>query len=129
MTGQKNSQSILHSSRFNLHPLLPVCRLGLATRGGTQLQADDVHYALHHGSLHAEGARRGFIVLLIIRYNAGPRGAEQEVFPVADSHGVPVVVYTCLRWGALLRRPPEDPAGSIVPPAPAWYRFVLQNPS
>ncbi len=232
MTGQKNSQSILHSSRFNLHPLLPVCRLGLATRGGTQLQADDVHYALdrginflnwcgvsdglrlaianlgsrrrdvivsvqfeartareaarelrhllqelhteyldvlsfyyveeqaeweqiigpggalefcrqaqrdgqvrllgltsHQRPLAAEAARSGFIDLLMIRYNASHRGAEQEVFPVTDSHGVPVVVYTCLRWGALLRKTPEDPAGFIVPPAPAWYRFVLQNPS
>ena len=33
------------------------------------------------------------------------------------------------RWGALLRPPPEDPPGFVVPPAPAWYRFALQSPS
>jgi predicted aldo/keto reductase-like oxidoreductase len=42
---------------------------------------------------------------------------------------MPVVVYTCLRWGALLRPTPDDPPGFAVPPAPAWYRFVLQSPS
>src|SRR5256885_2247824 len=34
-----------------------------------------------------------------------------------------------LRGGGLLRPPPDDPPGFAVPPAPAWYRWVLQNPS
>jgi predicted aldo/keto reductase-like oxidoreductase len=209
-----------------------VCRLGLATRGGTQLSADDVHYALERGinflnwcgvadglraaianlgamrrdvivcvqfeartareaadelrhlqsELHtdyldiltfyyveepaewqqvigsggaldfcrqaqrdgqvrllgltshqrrlaADAARSGLIDLLMIRYNASHRGAEKEIFPVTDSRGMPVVVYTCLRWGALLRKTPDDPPGFIVPRAPDWYRFALQNPS
>jgi predicted aldo/keto reductase-like oxidoreductase len=42
---------------------------------------------------------------------------------------MPVIVYTCLRWGALLQNTPDDPPGFIVPRAPEWYRFVLQNPS
>jgi hypothetical protein len=42
---------------------------------------------------------------------------------------MPVVVYTCLRWGALLRGTPDDPPGFVVPRAPAWYRFALQTPS
>jgi predicted aldo/keto reductase-like oxidoreductase len=41
---------------------------------------------------------------------------------------MPVIVYTCLRWGALLRGTPDDPPGFAVPPAPAWYRFALQSP-
>jgi hypothetical protein len=49
MEEQTNSQNFLHSSLFNLHPAMPVCRLGLATRGGTQLHADDVQYALDRG--------------------------------------------------------------------------------
>jgi aryl-alcohol dehydrogenase-like predicted oxidoreductase len=65
----------------------------------------------------------------MIRYNAAHRGAEREVFPVTDALGLPVIVYTALRWGALLRPTPEDPPGFVVPPAPAWYRWVLQNPS
>jgi aryl-alcohol dehydrogenase-like predicted oxidoreductase len=65
----------------------------------------------------------------MIRYNAAHRGAEKDVFPVTDELGLPVVVYTCLRWGALLRGTRDDPPGFVVPPAPAWYRFALQSPS
>ena len=39
------------------------------------------------------------------------------------------VAYTALRWGALLRRTPDDPQEFRVPSAPDWYRFVLQSPS
>jgi predicted aldo/keto reductase-like oxidoreductase len=83
----------------------------------------------HQRRLAAEVARRGLLDLLMIRYNAAHRGAETEVFPVTDARGLPVVVYTCLRWGALLRPTPDDPPGWIVPRAPAWYRFALQTPS
>jgi predicted aldo/keto reductase-like oxidoreductase len=48
---------------------------------------------------------------------------------VTDALGLPAIAYTALRWGALLRPTPEDPPGFVVPPAPAWYRWVLQNPS
>jgi aryl-alcohol dehydrogenase-like predicted oxidoreductase len=65
----------------------------------------------------------------MIRYNAAHRGAETEVFPVTTARGLPVVVYTCLRWGALMRPTPDDPPGFIVPRAPAWYRFAVQNPA
>ncbi len=65
----------------------------------------------------------------MVRYNAAHRGAETEVFPAAEAAGLPVVAYTALRWGGLLRPTPEDPPGFTPPPAPAWYRFVLQNPA
>lgn len=83
----------------------------------------------HQRRLAAEAARSGLLDLLMIRYNAAHRGAETEVFPITDALGMPVVVYTCLRWGALLRGTPDDPPGFAVPPAPAWYRFALQAPS
>jgi predicted aldo/keto reductase-like oxidoreductase len=83
----------------------------------------------HQRLLAAEMARSGLLDLLMVRYNAAHRGAETEVFPVTDALGLPVVVYTCLRWGALLRATPDDPPGFAVPPAPAWYRFALQSPS
>jgi predicted aldo/keto reductase-like oxidoreductase len=82
----------------------------------------------HQRPLAAEAARSGLLDLLMIRYNAAHRGAEREVFPVTDALGMPVVVYTCLRWGALLRGTPADPPGFVVPRAPAWYRFALQSP-
>jgi predicted aldo/keto reductase-like oxidoreductase len=83
----------------------------------------------HQRRLAAAAAESGLLNLLMIRYNAAHRGAEKEVFPVTDARRMPVVVYTCLRWGALLRATPDDPAGFVVPRAPWWYRFALQAPS
>jgi predicted aldo/keto reductase-like oxidoreductase len=83
----------------------------------------------HQRPLAARIAQTGLLDLLMIRYNAAHRGAETEVFPVTDALGMPVVVYTCLRWGALLRPTPDDSPGFAVPRAPAWYRFALQSPS
>src|SRR5262249_2825589 len=64
-----------------------------------------------------------------IRYNAAHRGAERDVFPVTTELQMPVIAYTAMRWGALLRSTPGDPTGFDVPPPAAWYRFVLQNPA
>jgi predicted aldo/keto reductase-like oxidoreductase len=83
----------------------------------------------HQRKLAASWAQSGLLDLLMIRYNAAHRGAEQDVFPITDALGLPVVVYTCLRWGALLQPTPDDPPGFVVPRAPAWYRFALQSPS
>jgi predicted aldo/keto reductase-like oxidoreductase len=83
----------------------------------------------HQRPLAAAAARSGHIDLLMIRYNASHRGAEEEIFHLTQARAMPVVVYTCLRWGALLQPTPDDPPGFIVPRAPAWYRFVLHNPT
>jgi predicted aldo/keto reductase-like oxidoreductase len=83
----------------------------------------------HQRPLAAQAAQSGLLDMLMIRYNAAHRGAEKEVFPVTSALAMPVVVYTCLRWGALLQATPDDPPHFAVPPAPAWYRFALQNPS
>jgi aryl-alcohol dehydrogenase-like predicted oxidoreductase len=83
----------------------------------------------HQRKLAAEMAKTGLLDAIMIRYNAAHRGAEQEVFPVTESVGVPVIAYTALRWGALLRPTPDDPAAFSVPAPPDWYRFVLQQPA
>ena len=83
----------------------------------------------HQRNLASEVARSGHLDALMIRYNASHRGAEREVFPVTEALGLPVIAYTALRWGALLRPTPDDPPGFVVPAAAAWYRFVLQDPS
>lgn len=83
----------------------------------------------HQRTLAAEIALRGEVDLLMIRYNAAHRGAETDVFPAAAVAGLPVVAYTGLRWGALLEPTPDDPPGFVVPPAPDWYRFLLQHPA
>ncbi len=67
--------------------------------------------------------------MLMLRYNAAHRGAERDVFPTTDPLHIPVVVYTCLRWGALMNPTPDDPSGFVPPPAREWYRFALANPS
>ncbi|MCZ6632415.1 MAG: aldo/keto reductase [bacterium] len=67
--------------------------------------------------------------MLMLRYNAAHRGAEQDVFPITDPIQIPVVVYTCLRWGALAKPTPQDPPGFTPPPPREWYRFCLANPS
>jgi aryl-alcohol dehydrogenase-like predicted oxidoreductase len=83
----------------------------------------------HQRPLAARMAESGLLDLIMVRYNAAHRGAEQDVFPVTQRLGLPVIAYTALRWGALLRGTPDDPPGFVVPRAPAWYRFVLQNPA
>jgi predicted aldo/keto reductase-like oxidoreductase len=83
----------------------------------------------HQRPLAAEVAQSGLLDLLMIRYNAAHRGAETEIFPVASARTMPVIAYTCLRWGALLKSTPNDPPGFVVPRARAWYRFTLQHPA
>jgi predicted aldo/keto reductase-like oxidoreductase len=83
----------------------------------------------HQRRLAAEMAKSGVLDTVMIRYNAAHRGAEQDVFPVTQPLRLPVIAYTALRWGALLRPTPDDPPGFAVPRPPAWYRFVLQQPA
>jgi predicted aldo/keto reductase-like oxidoreductase len=83
----------------------------------------------HQRKLAAEMAKSGLLDTVMIRYNAAHRGAERDLFPVTQPLGLPVIAYTALRWGAILRPTPDDPAGFSVPRPPAWYRFVLQHPA
>lgn len=69
------------------------------------------------------------IDLLMIRYNAAHRGAEEDVFPATRRREMPVVTFTGLRWRDLLAATPEDPPGFRPPPATECYRFCLANPS
>lgn len=82
----------------------------------------------HQRRFAAHIAESGQIDMLMVRYNAAHRGAESDVFPIAKRCGIPVVTYTALRWGALLRPTPDDPPGFKTVRAPDWYRFVLANP-
>jgi predicted aldo/keto reductase-like oxidoreductase len=82
----------------------------------------------HQRPLAVEIAATGLIDALMIRYNAAHRGAENDIFPTTDAQRIPVIAYTALRWGALLRPTPTDPPGFAPPLAAYWYRFVLQSP-
>ncbi len=83
----------------------------------------------HQRRLGAKWVESRKIDLLMIRYNAAHRGAEQDVFPVTDRLRIPVVTYTAQRWGALSKMTPDDPAGFDPPTASEWYRFALAHPS
>ena len=103
-----------------------LCYLQDAKRDGTVRR---IGVTSHQRKLAARMAESGLLDLVMIRYNAAHRGAELEVFPVTRRLGMPVIAYTALWWGALLRPTPDDPPGFAVPGASEWYRFVLQNPA
>jgi len=83
----------------------------------------------HQRSLAAQWADSGKLDQLMIRYNAAHRGAEREVFPIAQRMHIPVVTFTGLRWKALLHGTPDDPAGFSPPSAVDCYRFCLAHPA
>lgn len=76
------------------------------------------------GQLAAEGS----VNVLMLRYNAANRGAEQDIFPRLRDHQPGVISYTATCWTRLLRRPKSLPKDSRVPSAGDCYRFVLSNP-
>lgn len=81
----------------------------------------------HQRPLAARWAQTGLLDMLMIRYNAAHRGAGDDIFAVTSRRKIPVVTFTGLRWGALLKPTPEDPPG-YRPPTPAdCYRFCLAN--
>jgi len=63
--------------------------------------------------------------MLMIRYNAAHRGAEQEILATLDPARRPAIVaYTATRWGKLL-----EPAAGLGPMTPEeCYRFPLGHP-
>ena len=83
----------------------------------------------HQRHLVAEWIQSGHLDFAMVRYNAAHRGAEEDVFPVAEQCGVPIVAFTCQRWGALIQPTLQDPAGYSPLPAREWDRFVLAQPT
>ena len=77
----------------------------------------------------AELVREHNLDVLMMRYNAAHRGAEQEIFPYLAESNPGVVSYTATRWTMLLRRARRWPEDARVPTAGECYRFVLTNPN
>jgi aryl-alcohol dehydrogenase-like predicted oxidoreductase len=87
-----------------------------------------VGISCHDRSFAGHLAASGDLDVVMIRYNAAHRGAEQEVFPSTALHDVGVVSYTATRWTYLLRRPKGWPGSERIPTAGEAYRFVLSDP-
>jgi aryl-alcohol dehydrogenase-like predicted oxidoreductase len=77
------------------------------------------------GRLCEEGA----LDVIMMRYNAAHRGAEQDIFPYVEKHNPGIINYTATRWTFLLRRPRKWPKHGRIPTAGQCYRFVLSNPN
>ena len=69
----------------------------------------------------------GRVDVLMQRYNMAHRGVEEVVLPAAQAAGVPVVAFTCTRWGSLLEGH-RDWSGPL-PSAADCYAFALRNPA
>ncbi len=109
--------------------LAPDGALSYLSRQKEQGRVRLVGLTSHQRRLAASWAASGALDLLMIRYNAAHRGAEQDVFPVTQKRDMPVVGFTALRWGALLRPTPDDPPAFRPPTAPDCYRFCLAQPA
>ncbi len=81
----------------------------------------------HDRKFAGQIAAEGTLDMLMVRYNAAHRRAEQEIFPQLEAHHPFLVSYTATRWTRLVRRPRGYPKGERVPDAGLCYRFVLTN--
>lgn len=96
----------------------------LREEGKVRFVGMSCHDRVFAGQLAVEGA----LDVLMIRYNAAHRGAEQEIFPHLEHHDPGLISYTATRWRSLLKRPRTWPKDGRVPTAGLCYRFVLSNP-
>jgi aryl-alcohol dehydrogenase-like predicted oxidoreductase len=83
----------------------------------------------HHRPIFQQYAKDLRFEVLMVRYNAAHRGAEEQVFPFLQGHAGPkpgLVSYTATRWGTLIN-PRYTPPGMKTPTATDCYRFALSN--
>ncbi|MBV8887366.1 MAG: aldo/keto reductase [Chroococcidiopsidaceae cyanobacterium CP_BM_RX_35] len=81
----------------------------------------------HNREIALQLIEQGGWDVLMLRYNMAHRKAEEDVLPVAQAKGIPVVAFTCTRWGSLLKGHPQwhEPA----PTAAECYRYALHHPA
>ena len=82
----------------------------------------------HNRAAYQSHLDRNVFDLLMVRYNAAHRGAEEEVFPTLKGNVQPgVICYNSTRWGHLFD-PRWMPEGVKTPSPVDLYRYVLSNP-
>lgn len=87
-----------------------------------------VGISTHNRKFAGRLADQGALDVIMMRYNAAHRGAEQEIFPYLKKYNPGVVSFTATRWRYLTRRPRNWPKDEPIPTAVMSYRFVLSNP-
>lgn len=80
----------------------------------------------HNRTIALEMIERRACDVLMHRYNMAHRKAEGDVLPAAQKDGIPVVAFTCTRWGSLLKGHPNWKAEP--PTAADCYRYALHHP-
>ena len=79
----------------------------------------------HNRAIALELIKSGRCEVLMHRYNMAHRKAQKQVFPMAQQADIPVVAFTCTRWGQLLQGHPNW-QGEI-PTAADCYRYALHQ--
>lgn len=97
----------------------------LRQEGKVRAIAISSHNRKFAGQLVADGA----LDVLMARYNAAHRGAEEDIFPNLPAHQTGLVSYTATRWRFLIRRHKHWPKNRPIPTPGMCYRFVLSNPN
>ena len=82
---------------------------------------------VHSRDLAQELIEGGQVDILMHRYNMAHRGAEERVLPAALEAGIPVVAFTCTRWGSLLAGHRDWPG--VVPRPVDCYTYALAHPA
>ncbi len=81
----------------------------------------------HNRSVAVELMESQLGEILMHRYNMAHRKAEAQVLPLARQKEIPVVAFTCTRWGSLLKGHPDWHRKT--PTAAECYRFALKHPA
>lgn len=81
----------------------------------------------HNRPLALELIKSDRCEVLMLRYNMAHRKAEDVVLPAAQQAEIPVVAFTCTRWGSLLKGDPNW--HDEVPQAADCYRYALRHPA
>lgn len=103
--------------------------LELLQRFKEQGRIRHIAISTHARRYAGELVQQGLLDVVMLRYNAAHRGADQDIFPYLPASQPGVVSYTATRWGKLLQRPRRWPGNGRIPTAGDCYRFTLSNPN
>lgn len=81
----------------------------------------------HNRSIALQLIEQGAWDVLMLRYNMAHRSIEEAVLPAAQARGIPIIAFTCTRWGTLLQGHPQWQEAA--PTAADCYRYALHHPA